>query len=43
MRQLIGLSGQYAAVDGYLTGRENLHMIGRLSGLRRAARPAPGR
>jgi ABC-2 type transport system ATP-binding protein len=37
VRQLIGLSGQYAAVDGYLTGRENLHMIGRLSGLRRAA------
>jgi ABC-2 type transport system ATP-binding protein len=37
VRQLIGLSGQYAAVDGYLTGQENLHMIGRLSGLRRAA------
>lgn len=26
----IGLTGQYAAVDEYLTGRENLHMIGRL-------------
>lgn len=34
VRRLIGLSGQYAAVDGYLTGRENLRMIGRLSGLR---------
>ena len=39
VRRLVGLSGQYAAVDGYLTGRENLRMIGRLSGLgRRAAR-----
>lgn len=26
----IGLTGQYAAVDEYLTGRENLFMIGRL-------------
>jgi ABC-2 type transport system ATP-binding protein len=26
----IGLTGQYAAVDEYLTGEENLHMIGRL-------------
>jgi ABC-2 type transport system ATP-binding protein len=26
----IGLTGQYAAVDGYLTGEENLFMIGRL-------------
>ena len=34
VRRVIGLSGQYAAVDGYLTGRENLRMIGRLSGLR---------
>jgi daunorubicin resistance ABC transporter ATP-binding subunit len=37
VRRAIGLSGQFAAVDGYLTGRENLVMIGRLSGLRRAA------
>jgi daunorubicin resistance ABC transporter ATP-binding subunit len=37
VRQVIGLSGQYAAVDAYLTGRENLRMIGRLSGLRRVA------
>jgi ABC-2 type transport system ATP-binding protein len=37
VRARIGLSGQYAAVDGYLTGRENLHMVGRLSGLTRGA------
>lgn len=30
VRKLIGLSGQYAAVDEYLTGFENLDMIGRL-------------
>jgi ABC-2 type transport system ATP-binding protein len=30
VRRIIGLSGQYAAVDEYLTGRENLQMIGRL-------------
>jgi daunorubicin resistance ABC transporter ATP-binding subunit len=30
VRSMIGLTGQYAAVDGLLTGRENLHMIGRL-------------
>ena len=29
-RLVIGLSGQYAAVDENLTGRENLHMFGRL-------------
>ena len=33
VRKRIGLSGQYAAVDEYLTGFENLHMIGRLYGL----------
>lgn len=33
----IGLSGQYAAVDEYLTGFENLDMIGRLYGLGRSA------
>src|SRR5690348_2237513 len=43
VRRLIGLSGQYAAVDPYLTGRENLAMIGRLYGLgRRAARRRAG-
>src|SRR6187401_3709131 len=30
VRRLIGLSGQYAAVDENLTGRENLWMFGRL-------------
>jgi ABC-2 type transport system ATP-binding protein len=30
VRSLIGLTGQYAAVDEYLTGEENLKMIGRL-------------
>ena len=43
VRRLIGLSGQYAAVDPFLTGRENLVMIGRLSGLsRRGARRRAG-
>lgn len=38
VRRNIGLSGQYAAVDEYLTGRENLTMIGKLYhlGTRRA-------
>jgi ABC-2 type transport system ATP-binding protein len=36
VRRIIGLSGQYAAVDEYLTGRENLVMIGRLYHLGRA-------
>ena len=30
LRSLIGLTGQYAAVDEYLTGRENLVMVGQL-------------
>lgn len=30
VRASIGLTGQYAAVDEYLTGKENLQMIGRL-------------
>ena len=30
VRASIGLTGQYAAVDGYLTGKENLELIGRL-------------
>lgn len=32
-RRVIGLSGQYAAVDEILTGRENLVMFGQLYGL----------
>src|ERR1700754_5015651 len=30
VRRIIGVSGQYAAVDDYLTGYENLEMVGRL-------------
>ena len=37
VRQLIGLTGQYASVDDGLTGTNNLIMIGRLLGLNRAA------
>ena len=44
VRQLIGLTGQYASVDDDLTGTENLIMIGRLLGLSRpSARAARGR
>jgi ABC-2 type transport system ATP-binding protein len=39
VRRVIGLAGQFAAVDGNLTGRENLRLIGRLSRVgRRQAR-----
>ncbi|WP_329045421.1 ATP-binding cassette domain-containing protein [Amycolatopsis sp. NBC_01488] len=37
VRQRIGLSGQYAAVDENLTGFENLYMVGRLYGRRKSA------
>jgi len=38
-RGRIGLAGQFAAVDEYLTGHENVEMVGRLYGLsRREAR-----
>jgi len=36
VREIIGLTGQYASVDEKLTGRENLILIGRLLGLKRA-------
>jgi ABC-2 type transport system ATP-binding protein len=36
LRERIGLAGQYAAVDENLTGEENLVMVGRLYGERRA-------
>ncbi len=36
LRERIGLAGQYAAVDENLTGLENLVMVGRLYGFRRA-------
>ncbi len=34
LRSVIGLAGQFAAVDEILTGRENLEMVGRLYHLR---------
>lgn len=37
VREIIGLAGQYAAVDENLTGRENLTMVGRLYHLGRKA------
>ena len=37
VRRSIGLAGQFAAVDGNLTGRENLTLIGRLTHLPRKA------
>ena len=37
VRQLIGVTGQYASVDEKLTGRENLRLIARLQGLSRGA------
>ena len=43
VRQVIGLAGQFAAVEPAMTGRENLEMIGRLFGLKpRQARAAAG-
>lgn len=36
IRQLIGVTGQYASVDEKLTARENLLLFGRLQGLSRA-------
>jgi ABC-2 type transport system ATP-binding protein len=36
VRELLGLTGQFAAVDELLTGRENLEMFGRLFKLTRA-------
>ena len=35
-RTRIGLAGQFAAVDDYLTGRENIEMVGRLYNLSKA-------
>jgi ABC-2 type transport system ATP-binding protein len=43
LRELIGLAGQYAAVDENLTGLENLTMVGRLYGARRKDAKARGR
>jgi ABC-2 type transport system ATP-binding protein len=43
LRGRIGLAGQYAAVDENLTGLENLVMVGRLYGMRRAEAKRRGR
>jgi ABC-2 type transport system ATP-binding protein len=43
VRRNIGVSGQYAAVDEYLTGFENLDMVGRLYHLGKAASQARAR
>jgi ABC-2 type transport system ATP-binding protein len=40
VRQVIGLAGQFAAVEEAMTGRENLEMVGRLFGLSRKAAKA---
>ncbi|HEX7276319.1 MAG TPA: ATP-binding cassette domain-containing protein [Acidimicrobiales bacterium] len=40
VRAIIGLAGQYAAVDDNLTGRENLRMIGHLTHQPKGAVPA---
>jgi ABC-2 type transport system ATP-binding protein len=43
VRKVMGLSGQYAAVDEYLTGYENLDMVGRLYHLGRKKSAARSR
>ncbi|HEX2308743.1 MAG TPA: ATP-binding cassette domain-containing protein, partial [Jatrophihabitantaceae bacterium] len=43
VRRQIGVSGQYAAVDEYLTGFENLDMVGRLYHLGRVESRARAR
>src|ERR1700710_125152 len=43
LRHQIGLAGQYAAIDENLTGLENLVMVGRLYGMKRATATQRGR
>ncbi len=43
VRERIGLAGQYAAIDENLTGLENLVMVGRLYGMKRAPATERGR
>jgi ABC-2 type transport system ATP-binding protein len=43
IRQLLGVTGQYASVDEELTARENLWLFGRLQGLRSADARATAR
>ncbi|UOQ84689.1 ABC transporter ATP-binding protein [Gracilibacillus salinarum] len=40
VRQIISLTGQFAALDGMLTGRENLQMIAKLRGVPHSAQVA---
>jgi ABC-2 type transport system ATP-binding protein len=42
VREVISLTGQFAAVDGMLTGRENLLLIAKLRGARKPAHIADG-
>ena len=42
VRQRIGVTGQYAGLDEFLTGRENLEFVGRLIGLGHHARRRAG-
>ena len=42
VRRRIGVTGQYAGLDEFLTGRENLELIGRLTGLGPHARRQAG-
>jgi ABC-2 type transport system ATP-binding protein len=42
VRQRIGVTGQYAGLDEFLTGRENLELVARLHGLGRHARRRAG-
>jgi ABC-2 type transport system ATP-binding protein len=42
VRRRIGVTGQYAGLDEFLTGRENLELIGRLTGLGAGARRRAG-
>ena len=43
VRRAIGVTGQYASVDGDLTGRENLRLFARLHRTARLREPGPGR
>ena len=42
VRRRIGVTGQYAGLDDFLTTAENLELVGRLAGLRTAARGRAG-
>jgi ABC-2 type transport system ATP-binding protein len=42
VRQRIGVTGQYAGLDEFLTGRENLELVARLTGLGQHARRRTG-